>query len=60
VVYCMILDSVPLAESCSSSPNDSASSKSVMASPPPVLDMHISVDLQHMTEVPEVEGANER
>jgi hypothetical protein len=55
----MILDSVPLA---SRVPHRqmTASSKSVMASPPPVLDMHISVDLQHMTEVPEVEGANER
>jgi hypothetical protein len=47
VMYCAILDSVPSAESCSSSSNDSSSSESVMASPPPVLDVHISTELPH-------------
>jgi hypothetical protein len=59
VTYCAILDSVPSAELCSSSSNDSFSSESVMASPPPVPDVHISVELPPVIEVPEVEVAEQ-
>jgi hypothetical protein len=55
VAYCVILDSVSSAESCSSSLNDSSDSESVMASLPPIPDVQIFADFPHMTEVPEVE-----
>jgi hypothetical protein len=55
----VILNSVPSAKSCSSSLNDSSDSESVMASPPPILDVQIFVDFPHMTEVPEVEAAEQ-
>jgi hypothetical protein len=57
MAYCVILDYIPSAESCSSSSNDSSSSKSVMALPPMVPDLHIFVELPHMIEVPEAEAA---
>jgi hypothetical protein len=59
VAYYTILDSVPSVELCSSSSNDSSGSGSVMASPPPVLDVHIFTELRHMTEVPGVGAAEQ-
>jgi hypothetical protein len=59
VKYCMILESVSSAESCSSSSNDSSSLESMMASSPPVSDVHISTELPPVTEVPEVEAAEQ-
>jgi hypothetical protein len=50
-----MLDFVPSVESCSSSSDDSSSSESIMASPPLILNLHISMELPHMTEVLEVE-----
>jgi hypothetical protein len=60
VAYYTILDSVPSAESCSSSLNDSSSSESIMASSPSILDLHISAELSHMTEMPEVEAVEQQ
>jgi hypothetical protein len=57
VTYYPMLDFVPSAELCSSSLNDSSGSESIVASPPLILDLHISVELPHMTEVSEVEAA---
>jgi hypothetical protein len=57
VAYCTILDSVPSAESCSSSSNGSTGLEFVMASPPLVLDMHFSAELLHMTEARKAEAA---
>jgi hypothetical protein len=57
VAYYVLLHSVPSVESCSSSSSDSTVSKSIMASPPPILDLRISVELPHVTEVPEAEAA---
>jgi hypothetical protein len=59
VKYCMILESVLSAESCSLSSNDSSSSESMMASSPPVSDVHISTELPPVPKVPEVEAAEQ-
>jgi hypothetical protein len=43
--YCVMLDFVSSVESCSSSSSsDTSGSESIMASPPPVLNPHISVE----------------
>jgi hypothetical protein len=53
-----MLDFVPSAESCSSSPlSDSSESKSIMHLPPPAPGMLISAELQDIAEMPEVEAA---
>jgi hypothetical protein len=59
VAYCAILESVPSAESCSLPSNDSTGLESIMALPPPIPDLHISVKVPHMTEVPEAEVAEQ-
>jgi hypothetical protein len=47
-----MLDSVPSAESCSSpSPSDSTGSKSIRASPPPIPDLFIFVELSDIPEM---------
>jgi hypothetical protein len=52
VVYCLMLDSVPSAESCSSpSSSNSSGSKSIKALPPPILDLFISVELSDIPEM---------
>jgi hypothetical protein len=50
VAYCALLDSVPLFESCSSSSSDSSGLEYILASPPPIVDLHISVELLEMPE----------
>jgi hypothetical protein len=58
VAYCLMLDFVPSAESCSSlSSSDSSELASIIASPPPVPDMVISAELPDILEMPEVEAA---
>jgi hypothetical protein len=60
VAYCQMLDSMMSAKSCSSSPSsDSSKSESVLASPPPVLDMLICVEPQDIAETPEVEASQQ-
>jgi hypothetical protein len=56
VAYSALLDSVPSVDLCSLSSSDSSSSESILASPPPILDLHISVELP---EMPEVEAAKQ-
>jgi hypothetical protein len=55
VSYCTIRYSVLSAESHSSSSNSSAGSESIMASPPPTPDVHISMELPYMTQALEAE-----
>jgi hypothetical protein len=55
VSYCAILDLVPSVESHSSSSNGSVGSESIMASPPPAPDVHISVELPYTTQAPDAE-----
>jgi hypothetical protein len=50
-----MLDSVPSVETCSSSSSSgSSSSESIRPSPPLILDLFISVDLEDILEMPEV------
>jgi hypothetical protein len=55
VPYCVILNSVPSAKSHSSSSNSSTGSESVMSSPPPAPDVHISAKLLYMKHASKVE-----
>jgi hypothetical protein len=60
VAYFPMLDSTPSMESCSSSlSSDSSESESIMASPPPVPDMVISVKLPDISDTPDVEVAQQ-
>jgi hypothetical protein len=59
VVLCTIFDSVPSMESCSSPSNFSPGSESVVALPPLVPDVDVSMELLHMIEVPVVEAAGQ-
>jgi hypothetical protein len=54
VAYYAILDSIP-SESSSSSSGETSVSESILPSPPPVPNLHISAELWPMTEVPDVE-----
>jgi hypothetical protein len=46
-------------ESSSSSSDEMSSSEPILASPLPILDLHIATELLPMTEVPEAEAANQ-
>jgi hypothetical protein len=60
VAYCHMLDSVLSVESySSSSSSDSFESESIMASPPPIPNMLISMELHDIAETPEVEAARQ-
>jgi hypothetical protein len=49
MAYCALLDSVPSMESCSSkSLSDTSGSESIMASPPPIPNLHISVNFSEL------------
>jgi hypothetical protein len=58
VAYCAILDSIP-SESGSSSSGETSDSKSILSSPPPVPNLHISAELSPMMRVPEAEVAGQ-
>jgi hypothetical protein len=58
VAYCAMLD-LPSVESCSSSSSDSYGLESIFALPPLILDLHISMELPHVTEVLEAEVAQQ-
>jgi hypothetical protein len=53
---CTMLGTSPTVSHSASSSSDSSGSKSIMASPPPVPDMVISVLLPDLSEVPEAES----
>jgi hypothetical protein len=59
VAYSAILDSVP-SESSSSSSGETSGSESILPLPPSMPNLHISVELSPMMEVPEAEVANQR
>jgi hypothetical protein len=50
VAYYAMLDSVPSMESCTLPSSDSSGLESILALPPPILDVHISAELPMMPE----------
>jgi hypothetical protein len=52
-----MLDSMLSTESCSSSSRDSYGSEPIFSSPPPIPNLHISIELPYMSEVLKTEAA---